>query len=151
MIKTTVKSSKLVFCTYLSHFSTVLDVFFSGQPVISSTLSSRVRVPVSFPTPRGWPMPLPNFESENRTYQCLYKCNGSHRKFIIIILQKLWMYNTIIIFILEPNLVDNSLYDRRTKYPHFLNRILDVNCQQQYNLNITAITVHLVNEAITFQ
>ena len=25
MIKTTVKSSKLVFCTYLSHFSTVLD------------------------------------------------------------------------------------------------------------------------------
>ena len=31
MIKTTVKSSKLVFCTYLSHFSTVLDVFFFGS------------------------------------------------------------------------------------------------------------------------
>ena len=31
MIKTTVKSSKLVFCTYLSHFSAVLDDFFFGS------------------------------------------------------------------------------------------------------------------------
>ena len=59
MIKTTVKWSKLVFCTYLSHFSTVLDDFFLGQPDRSSTLSSRVRVQVSFSTPRGWPVPLP--------------------------------------------------------------------------------------------
>ena len=57
MIKTTVKSSKLVLCTYLSHF--VLDDFFSCQPVRSSTLSLRVRVRVSFPTPWGWPVPLP--------------------------------------------------------------------------------------------
>ena len=69
MNKTTVKSSKLVFCTYLSHFSTVLDDFFSGQPVKSSTLSSRVRVRVSFPTPRGWPMPLPkNYSSASNSY-----------------------------------------------------------------------------------
>ena len=51
MIKTIVKLSKLVFCTYLSHFSTVLDDFFSGQPVRSSTLSLRVRVRVSFSHP----------------------------------------------------------------------------------------------------
>ena len=35
--------------------------------------------------------------------------------------------------------------------PRFHNRILDVNCQQQYNLNMTATTVHLVNETISFQ
>ena len=32
MIKTTVKWSKLVFCTYLSHFLTVLDDFFRVNP-----------------------------------------------------------------------------------------------------------------------
>ena len=31
MIKTTVKWSKFVFCTYLSHFSIVLDDFFFGS------------------------------------------------------------------------------------------------------------------------
>ena len=70
MIKTTVKWSKLVFCTYLSHFSIILDVFFSGQPIRSSTLSSRVRVWVSFPTPRGWPVPLPTF------YHPCHRCEG---------------------------------------------------------------------------
>ena len=35
--------------------------FFSGQPVRSSTLSLRVRVRVSFSTPRGWPVPLPTY------------------------------------------------------------------------------------------
>ena len=63
MIKTIVKSSKLVFCTYLSHFLTVLDDFFSGQPVRSSTLSPRVRVRVRDLTPRGWPVPLPRNQS----------------------------------------------------------------------------------------
>ena len=45
---------------------------------------------------------------EKQTYHCLYKCNGSHWK--CVVLRKLRVYDTIVLFILEPDLIDNSLY-----------------------------------------
>jgi hypothetical protein len=80
---------------------------------------------------------------EKQTYHHLYKSNSSHWKYVV--LRKLGVYDTIVLFILEPDFIDNSLYQRSTEYARFRYRILDVNCQQQYNS--TATTVHLVNEA----
>ena len=46
--------------------------------------------------------------------------------------ENLGVYNAVILFILEPDLIDNGLYERGTKYACFQIRILDVvNCQQQ--------------------
>jgi hypothetical protein len=36
-----------------------------------------------------------------------------------VVLGKLRVYNTIILFILEPDLIDNSLYQRGPKYARF--------------------------------
>jgi hypothetical protein len=65
----------------------------------------------------------------NLTYHRQYKGNGSHWKSFVF--RKLRVYNTIIFFILEPHLIDNSLYNGGPKYPRFRLRILDVKCQQK--------------------
>ena len=90
--------------------------------------------------------------SNNRkqTYHRLYEGNSSHRK--CVVLRKLGVYNTIIIFILEPNFIDNGLYQRGAKYACFRFRILDVKCQQQFNSAVLLVTTnHLVDEAGSLQ
>ena len=67
---------------------------------------------------------------KEKTYHCQYKCNGSHWKWVV--LQKFGMYNAVVLFILEPDLIDNNLYQKGMKYACFRIRILDiVNHQQQ--------------------
>ena len=67
---------------------------------------------------------------KEKTYHCQYKCNGNHWKWVV--LRKFRKYNAVVLFILEPDLIDNGLYQRGTKYARFRIRILDiVNHQQQ--------------------
>jgi hypothetical protein len=51
-----------------------------------------------------------------------HKSNGGLWKYIV--LGKLGVYDTIIFFVLEPDLIDNSLNERGTKYASFQIRIL---------------------------
>ena len=69
------------------------------------------------------------FNYKEKTYHHQYKCNGSHWKWVV---WKFGMYNTVVLFILEPDIINNGLYQRGTKYARFRIRILDiVNHQQQ--------------------
>lgn len=61
---------------------------------------------------------------KEKTYQGQYKRNCSLWK--PIVLGELRMYNAIVIFVLEPNLVDKGLYKRGTKYASFQYGILPV-------------------------
>jgi hypothetical protein len=51
-----------------------------------------------------------------------HESNGDLWKYIV--LGKLGVYDTVIFFVLEPDLIDNSLNQRGTKYAGFQNRIL---------------------------
>jgi hypothetical protein len=58
------------------------------------------------------------------TYQSQYKSHCNHWEHVV--LGELRVYNAIIIFILEPDLVDKSLYQRGTKNARFQYGILSV-------------------------
>ena len=68
------------------------------------------------------------------TYHRQHKSDGNHRKWII--LRKFRVNDTIVFFVLEPNLIDNGLYERGTKYSCFWNGILSTKLQ-----NISSITI----------
>jgi hypothetical protein len=65
---------------------------------------------------------LNNRKLEFKAYHCQYKSDRSHWKRAV--LGKLWMYNTVVILILEPDLVDDVLYERGPKNAGFRYRIL---------------------------
>ena len=52
-----------------------------------------------------------------KTYHRLHESNGGQWKYVV--LGKLRVYNTVVFFILEPDLIDKGLYQRRTKYAGF--------------------------------
>lgn len=61
---------------------------------------------------------------EDITYHRLYECNGSYRKHII--LGKLRVYHTVVLLVLEPNLVYKNLEERGSKYAVLRCRILPI-------------------------
>lgn len=65
-----------------------------------------------------------NAISGDETYQSQYKGNCSYWKRII--LGELRVYNTLILLILEPDLVDKGLYQSGTKYACFQCGILSI-------------------------
>jgi hypothetical protein len=60
-----------------------------------------------------------------KTYHCEHKSDGSHWKYVIF--GKFRVYNTVIVLVLEPDLVDDGLYQGGTKYSCFQCGILSVN------------------------
>jgi hypothetical protein len=62
--------------------------------------------------------------SKDKTYQSQYKSNRSNWKHVI--LGELRVYNALVLFILEPYLVDKGLYNSGTKYARFRCGILSV-------------------------
>jgi hypothetical protein len=60
---------------------------------------------------------LGNIFREFKTYHRLHESDGSHWKYII--LGKLRVYSAVILFIFEPDLIDESLYKRGAEYACF--------------------------------
>lgn len=67
--------------------------------------------------------PLASNKIWEATYHRVYKCNGCHWKFVL--LRKLGVYNTVVLFIFEPQFIDNRLNEWGSKYARFRYRILD--------------------------
>ena len=63
--------------------------------------------------PLKWPSEIP----QKIAYHHQHKSDGSHGK--CIFLGKLRVYGTFVLFILEPGLIANSLYQKSTKYACF--------------------------------
>ena len=111
----------MVFCLVHHGSERNIDVF-TSHPLIKIVFNlSKAKLEMMF-------VQLP----KKKTYHSLDESNHCHQKHVI--LRKLRVDGTIILFVLEPNLVDKHLDQRRTKDACLQCRILHTKCQSWYSL-----------------